>query len=129
MFSADGPIRLSEGGTVNLEASHVDSSYFSTSYGSILIRRPGLYYAAVTVDIPGNTEVDTVMRLELDNQNITPPEIAVTTNDDETTSNYAGHTVFHAKAGSLLKLRSLREMAVHCATSQPVFTLTIFRIS
>ena len=29
-----------------------DSEAFSTSYGSILIRRPGLYFAAVTVDIP-----------------------------------------------------------------------------
>ena len=128
-FSASGPIRLSEGGTVGFEACHADSDAFSTSYGSILIRRPGLYFAAVTVDIPANTETDTVMRLELDHQNIAPHEIAVNTCDDGTTSNYAGHAVFHAKAGSLLKLRSLKELSIHCAAAQPVFTLTIFRLA
>lgn len=129
VFSASGPIRLSEGGTVGFEACHADSEAFSTSYGSILIRRPGLYFAAVTVDIPANTEADTVMRLELDHQNIAPPEIAVNTCDDGTTSNYAGHAVFHAKAGSLLKLRSLKELTIHCAATQPVFTLTIFQLA
>ncbi len=106
----------------------MDSRYFTTSYGNILIRRPGLYYAAVTVDIPKNTEIDTVMRLELDNQNITPPEIAVATVCDGSTSNFAGHTVFHAGAGSLLKLSSLREMVVDSSTAQPIFTLTLTRI-
>lgn len=112
-----------------MEPRSVDSNYFSTSYGSILIRRPGLYYAAITVDVPAHTEVDTIMRLELDNQNISPPEIAVTTTDDETTSNYAGHTVFHANAGSLLKLSSLRDFCVHCTTAQPLFTITLFKLN
>ena len=113
---------------MDLEARSIDSRYFSTSYGSILIRRPGMYYAAVTVDIPKNTEVDTVMRLELDNQNITPPEIAVSTSCDGTTSNFAGHAVFRASAGSLLKLSSLRELTIDSGTAQPVFTVTLFRI-
>ena len=129
MFSADGPIRLPEGGCVGLEVSRADSDYFTVSRGGILIRRPGVYFAAVTVDIPGSTEVDTVLRLELDGRSIAPPEIAVTTNDDETTANYAGHAVFHAGAGSVLRLSSLRGINVGCATTHPVFTLTLFRIS
>jgi hypothetical protein len=88
-----------------------------------------VYFAAVTVDIPGNAEVDTVIRLELDGRSIAPPEIAVTTNGGETTANYAGHAVFHAGAGSLLRLCSLNAMRVDCATAQPVFTLILFRIS
>ena len=129
LFSVGGPISLSAGGSVELEARNVDARCFTTSYGSILIRRPGLYYAAVTVDIPKHTEVDTVMRLELDNHNIMPPEIAVTTDCGDTTANFAGHTIFHAGAGSLLKLCSLREMIIDCGTAQPVFTVTLFRIS
>lgn len=129
VFSADGPIRLPEGGCVGLEVSRADSDYFTVSRGGILIRRPGVYFAAVTVDIPGSTEVDTVLRLELDGRSIAPPEIAVTTNDDETTANYAGHAVFHAGAGSVLRLSSLRGINVGCATTHPVFTLTLFRIS
>ena len=128
MFAAGGPVSISSGGSVDFEARNADGDTFATSYGNILIRRPGMYYAAITVDIPKNTEVDTVMRLELDNQNITPPEIAVATAGDCITSNFTGHTVFHANAGSLLKLTSLRDMDVGCTTAQPVFTLTLIRI-
>ena len=82
----------------------------------------------MTADIPRRTEVDTTLRLELNNQIISPPEIAVVTDCDDETHNFAGSTVFFANANSLIKLSSLRELTISNTTAQPVFTLTLIRI-
>ena len=68
------------------------------------------------------------MRLELGNQALVPPEIAVTTAIDGATDNYAGHTVFHARAGELLKLSTLEALTISQTTAQPVFTLTLIKL-
>ena len=128
VFTAGGPLNLSAGGAVNFKPRVGESHCFGTSYGSILIRHPGLYYAAITVDIPKHSDVNTVMRLELDGRAITPPEIPVCADCDGCAASFCGHAIFHACAGSLLKLITLRELAIECSTAQPVFTITLFRI-
>jgi len=128
VFTAGSPIDLSAGSAVNFESLDTDSHYFALSYGNILIRRPGLYYAAVTVNIPKHTEIDTVLRLEIDGQGAVSPEIPVAAVCSDTTACFSGQAVFHACAGSLLKLSSLREMQIDHRCAQPVFTLTLFRI-
>lgn len=128
VFTANGPLNLSPGSAVNFENRGGDPHCFGNSYGSILIRHPGLYFAAITVDIPKNADADTVMRLELDGRAITPPEIAVCTGCSGGPCNFCGHAIFRACAGSLLKLVTLRELSIECTTAQPVFTVTLFRI-
>lgn len=122
VFSASGPISLPAEGAVNLNARNVNADFFTASCGSIRIRRSGLYYAAVTADIPCESAVDTILRLELGSQPLVPPELAVTT------GNYAGHTVFHARAGELLKLSTLEALTISQTTAQPVFTLTLIKL-
>ena len=128
VFTADAPICLSAGDAVDFEVCSTDAHCFTTSYGNILIRRPGLYCAAVTVNIPKNVETDTVMQLELDGQCIAASETAVSTICDGSTSNFAGHAIFRAGSGSLLKLVSRRALSIDCSAAQPVFTLTLFKI-
>jgi len=128
VFFAHGAISLSAGGAVPLTARYADAQCFSCSYGNILIRRPGLYYAAVTMDVPGDCPISTVIRLELDNQAVCPPEIPVDTGCGGPAANFAGHTVFHARAGSLLKLSSLEAISLPDSGRQS-FTLTLFRLN
>ena len=128
VFTAGGPLNLSAGSAVNFENHGGETHCFGNSYGSILIRHPGLYFVAVTVDIPKNADVDTVMRFELDGRAITPPEIAVCAGCGGCASNFCGHAIIQACAGSLLKLVTLREFFIECTTAQPVFTVTLFRI-
>ena len=128
VFTAGGPLNLSPGSAVNFETHGSESHCFGNSYGSILIRHPGLYFIAISVDIPKNADVDTVMRLELDGRAVAPPEIAVCTDCRGCASNFCGHAVLHAGAGSLLKLVTLHELFIECSTAQPVFTVTLLRI-
>ena len=128
VFTAGGPLNLSPGSAVNFENRGGDPHCFGNSYGSILIRHPGLYFAAISVDIPKNADADTVMRFELDGRAITPPEIVMSTDCGGCATNFCGHAIFQACAGSLLKLITLRELFIECTTAQPVFTVTLFKI-
>lgn len=116
------------GGTVGLVPRDCNTDIFDIDNGSVIIRAPGCYFAALTVDIPQGTEVSTTMRLSLDNRMITPPQIAVTTDDGGITNNFAGHTVFTAGPGSVLSLETQDALEIAGATAQPVFTLTLFRL-
>ena len=128
VFTANGPINLSAGGTINLTGRNVNTDCFTTSFGSIRIRRAGIYFAMVTADIPVGTCVDTTLRLELGNQALVPPELAIVTHSDCESHNFAGSTVFCAKAGELLKLSTLDALTIGQTTAQPVFTLTLIQI-
>ena len=128
MFTANGPINLSAGGTINLTGRNVNTDCFTTSFGSIRIRHTGIYFAMVTADIPIGTCVDTTLRLELGNQVLVPPELAIVTHSDCDTHNFAGSTVFCAKAGELLKLSTLDALTISQTTAQPIFTLTLIQI-
>ena len=128
VFTADGPINLSAGGTINLTCRNVNTDCFTTTYGSIRIRRAGIYFAMVTADIPVGTCVDATLRLELGNQVLVPPELSIVTHSDCDTHNFAGSTVFCARAGELLKLSTLDALTVSQTTAQPVFTLTLIQI-
>ena len=128
VFTANGPINLSAGGTINLTCRNVNTDCFTTSFGSIRIRRAGIYFAMVTADIPVGTCVDTTLRLELGNQVLVPPELSIVTHSDCDTNNFAGSTVFCARAGELLKLSTLDALTVSQTTAQPVFTLTLIQI-
>ena len=121
-------MNLTARGSVNFECRSAESGNFSVSYGSILIRRPGLYYVHVTADIPKSADVDTVMRLELDGQPVAPPELAISTGCGGGTANFSGCAIIHAGAGSMLKLVTLRDLCIETATAQPLFTISAMPI-
>lgn len=128
MFSVNGPIALTAGSSATLATRNVSSDCFTSSYGNVLFRRSGVYYAALTVDIPENSVVDTTVKLDLDGQEIVPSAINVTTTSDSASDNFAGHAVFRAEEGSVLKIVSKDAMTVNQATATPLFTLTLVRI-
>lgn len=129
VFAVNGPFNVSGGGDICLSARNVNSHFFAINGGNIIIRQPGVYHASVTMDVPVGMDVDTVLQMELDNQRLVPPEIAVTTDSHSSTHNYAGHTMFHAAAGSVLKLSTLNTLCCHNATSHPIITLTLAKIT
>jgi len=128
VFALNGPVNLTPGCAVALTQRESNTDLFEADHGSIVIRESGFYYVAITVDIPKNAQVDTTMQLELNNRTLLPPRLAVSTSGDCTTGNFAGHTVFAAEAGSVLKLDSQEYMNVHCSPAQQVFTLTLIRL-
>ena len=105
-----------------------DGKGCSACHGGIRLRRPGIYCVMVSVDIPQNADVDTVMRLELDGRILTPPEIHVDTQGCECARSHTGCATFCANAGSTLRLTTLRELNVPCTSARPVFTVTVVRI-
>lgn len=128
MFALNGPLSLAPGGAVELVVRDGNTELFDIDNGNIILRDSGMYYAALTVDVPRDVEVDTTMRLELDNRTLIPPQLAVTTSVDGTSNNFSGHTVFAANAGSVLRLSTQEFLNVHTATAQPLFTLTLIRL-
>lgn len=111
-----------------LAPQNVCSHTFSTSYGSILIRRPGTYYAAITADIPAGTEVETALHFELNGQPLDCPALNIDTCGGCGATNYAASGVFRAGAGSLLKLIGMNDLNICKAGAQPVFTVTLIRL-
>ena len=128
MFEADCPVSLAAGGSVDFEARSADARYFGESRGNVLIRRPGLYYAAITVNIPKDVCTDTVLNLEMEGRSDALLSLPVATQDDCTASNFAASAVFHAKAGALLKLTTLNDLCVPCGCGHPLITLTLIKI-
>lgn len=127
LYAANGPISLQAGGIVPWTARNVNGNDFILNNGSIQILRSGMYYAALTADIPANTAVNTTIGMSLNNQPIVPPQLVINTASEAENNNYAGHTIFYANEGSVLQVNSLNAMTVG-ATTQPVFTLTLFRL-
>lgn len=127
LYAANGPISLQAGGIVPWTARNVNGNDFILNNGSIQILRSGMYYAALTADIPANTTVNTTIGMSLNNQPIVPPQLVINTASEAENNNYAGHTIFYANEGSVLQVNSLNALTVG-ATTQPVFTLTLFRL-
>lgn len=128
VYAACAPLSVSAGDAVPLSLQNACSHTFSTSYGSILIRRPGIYYAAVAADIPACAEVETALSFELNGQTIDCPALNIDTCGGCGAMNYAASGVFRAGAGSLLKLISMNDLNICKACAQPVFTITLIRL-
>jgi len=125
MFAVNGPFDFASGCTVGLKARSADAQFFSVHDGCITIRKAGTYHLAVIVNIPMGETVDTVLSLELDGQRLAPPELVIETCSG---NDYAGHTVIHADAGSVLKLNTQNTLC--CAsTHDPVISMIITRIT
>ena len=54
--------------------------------------------------------------------------VDVETTTDTATANFAGQTIFTARAGDVLNLDSLSALNITSATTDPVFTLILERI-
>jgi hypothetical protein len=128
MFSAGGRLCLAAGESVEFEAQETTGGCFGVSYGSIVIRRSGTYCAAVTVDIPKGAEVDTVMRLELSGRSAPLAEIPVEKDCGGASANFAGHAVFTAGEGAVLKLTTLNDFEIPCGCGRPIIKLLIHRV-
>lgn len=128
-FSLYGPVDVAAGGAINVVERDTNTNLLSVEGGRIILRAPGVYYAAVTTDIPLEIAVNTVLQMELNSRILTQPQIAVeTTTSDTAASNYAGHTVFQAECGSVLRLLSQSALNITTASTQPIFTLTLVRL-
>lgn len=125
MFAINGPFDFVPGCTVGLKARGADARFFSVYDGCITIRRAGTYHLAVIVNIPMGETADTVLSLDLDGQRLVPPELAIETCSG---NDYAGHTVFHAEAGSVLKLNT-RNALCCAATHAPVISMILTRLA
>lgn len=124
MFAVSGPFNIASGCTVGLKARSAEARWFTVRDGCITIRKAGTYHLAVIVNIPAGETVDTVLSLELDGSLI-PPELNIETCAG---SDYAGHTVFHAEAGSVLKLNTQNTLSC-TAAANPVITMIVTRIT
>lgn len=127
-FYALGPVSVAAGGAVALTASMVNPRYFAVSGSSITIRQPGTYRAMYTLNVPTGLAVNTVMSLGLDGAVVAASGVDVETTTDTATANFAGQTIFTARAGDVLNLDSLSALNITSATTDPVFTLILERI-
>lgn len=128
-FSIYGPVDVAAGGAIGLTMRDANTNLFTVEGGRILLRAPGVYYAAVTADIPTEIATNTVLQTELNSRVLTQPQIAIETATTGTAaSNFAGQAVFQADCGSVLRLLSQDALSVTTATAQPLFTLTLIRL-
>lgn len=102
---------------------------FSVTGNEIVLQSPGVYYAALSVDVPAQTAVDSVIGLQLNGVPVSPPQLeVVTTATGESTMNYTGSGVFSASAGSVLQVVSSDAFSVPDTTAQPVLSLVLVRL-
>ena len=122
-FTSYGPFSIADGGTIPLTGQCCECTA-----GGIVIPQDGVYYAVVSVNVPCGTDMDTCIRLELNDRRLTPPDISVHACGSCTTHSYSSNAVFRAEAGSLLRLISTEHISCPDATAEPVFTLTLVRL-
>lgn len=128
VFALKGSVRLSAGGAAEFTPCDVNPDYFKCRDGCIIIKRPGLYRAALTVDVPRFTETDTVLSLDLNGKSIPASEIAVDAADCAAAVSYTTDAAFEACAGSKLRLCTSNAMNIDCEDSRNVLRLTLYRI-
>lgn len=126
VFTLGAPVCAGCGEALCLTA-RAGSDCFSANGSGITIRQSGVYYAAITVDCPCDTAVDTVFHMELDGQCLSLPEVAVNNAYGSMSGNFSGNAIFQAHAGSVLRLSTLNALNISSA-SHPVVTLTLFKI-
>ena len=122
-FTSYGPFSITDGGTIPLTGQSCECTA-----GGIVIPQDGVYYAVVSVNVPVNTDMDTCIRLELNDRRLTPPDIDIHAYGSCAAHSYSGNAVFRAEAGSLLRLVSTEPISCPDVTAQPVFTLTLIRL-
>ena len=112
-----------------MEMREGDDNFFTVCGGSITLEAGGAYHAALTVDVPPDNIVDSILAIELDGYPLTPPGLTVTADTtDGSTANYAANCIFHAEAGSVLRLTASDPISINAATAQPVFTLVLMKL-
>lgn len=128
VFTLGGAVHISAGGTAEFAPCDVNPDYFTCRGGSIVIRRPGLYRAVLTVEIPKFTEADTVLRLELNGKPIPAAEIHVDAADCAAAVSYTTDAVFEACAGAKLKMRASNALNIGREGGGTLIKMTIHRI-
>ena len=127
-FAADTPVELAAGDAVELSPTFANTGDFTASQEGVRIHRAGDYLAVYTVHIPAQHAVSSRFLLTLDGARIEASAQDVATVADCSTNGYTMHAMFHAEAGSLLKLVSLRPVSVCASSASNVFTLSLTRI-
>lgn len=128
VFALSGPVSLCAGGAVEFSPCDVNPDCFACKKGCIVLRRPGLYRATLTADIPRFTEVDTALRLERNGKAIPAAEINVEAGECASAMNYTADAIFEADAGDQLKIRITNAVNIDCTAGRNVFRLTLYRI-
>lgn len=128
VFTLSGAVHISAGGAAEFAPCDVNPDSFTCRGSSIVIRRPGLYRAALTVEIPKFTEADTVLHLDLNGNAIPAAEIAVDAADCAAAVSYTTDAVFEACAGAKLKLRATNALNIGREGGGTLIKLTIYRI-
>ena len=128
VFSLGGSVHLSVGGAAEFAPRDVNPDYFSCRGDAIVIRRPGLYRAVLTADIPKFTEADTILGLDLNGKRIPAAEMALDAADCASATSYTTDAIFEANAGDKLRMCTANALNVNCGSDRNLFKLTIYRI-
>lgn len=114
IFTLSTPVRLSAGDAVEFTPCDVNPDGFACRGDSIVLRRPGLYRAVLTANIPKFTDTDTVLSLQLNGEPIAAAEMTLDTNDCSSATNSALDAIFEASAGDRLRVCTFNALTVGC---------------
>ena len=128
VFSANGPINLTAGEAIPWTVRDATINDFTVSGGAIQINNAGYYHALLNANIPANTEVSTILHLELNGQAIDASRMAVTTSNQASAHNFTGSTVIYAPAGATLRTITQSAATINLTTAQPIFALTLVKL-
>lgn len=115
IFTLSAPVQLSAGDAVEFTPCDVNPDGFSCRGDSIVLRRPGLYRAVLTADIPKFTDTDTVLSLRLNGEPIAAAEMALDTNNCSSATNSTFDAIFEANAGDRLRVCTSNALTVGCS--------------
>lgn len=128
-FTAVPPLTVSAGGAIPLSTTLANSSAFTNSSGSILIRRSGIYLVSYTVQLGTSDDQSTQYYLSLNGTTIGESAVNVVSDGGTTeTASYTVNAIIRANANSTLTLNSTSELSVVATATNP-YSLTIVRIA
>ena len=126
LFSACQPMAVAAEGMVPLAKGFCGCHEFGVNGGRISLSEPGVYLATLTVQIPEETEVESVFTLNV--EGVSQPSAIIPVTADGAAFSATAQAIFEADEGDAVFVESSEVVNVTDPAIQPMVTLTLMRL-